>query len=228
MVDLPLTELQWRHALEEGDSVITRCTGQHVTTAWARAYLQHIQAGGFATLGSDEVEADADMRCRIYPCDCPDLAKQLVQVRIELLLREQALHEDASREVLEDLATRTARLWNGDAAINSPTRGGEWGDVMHLVARAHFRVDPKALVVSRVCTDFRRWWKVAEGCNMVDVEVIQRERRTRAACLEKQLEREERDEAILVHRRSRKEKCGSDAEETGLVWTSVVSDPLLT
>ena len=42
--------------------------------------------------------------------------------------------------------------------------------------------------------------EVAEGCNEVDIKRIHHERRTHAACLEKQLEREERDEAIIVHR----------------------------
>ena len=121
-------------------------------------------------------------------------------------MREQALLDDACREVLEELAIRMERMWNGDAAINSVISGGEWGDVMRLVARAHFRVDPKALVLSRVCKDFKHWWEVAEGCNDVDIKLIHRQRRAHAACAEKQLEREERDEAILVHRHSGEEK----------------------
>lgn len=66
--------------------------------------------------------------------------------------------------------------WDGQAAIDSATNAEEWGDVLRLVARAHFRIDPKAIVLSRACKTWRHYWHVAEGCFGVDVLMARRSR----------------------------------------------------
>ena len=66
--------------------------------------------------------------------------------------------------------------WDGQAALDSETNAEEWGDVLRLVACAHFRVDAKAIVLERVCKPWRHYWRVAEKNFATDVAVARRVR----------------------------------------------------
>lgn len=186
----PVTELQWRKYVMQPIVVATWTGWQARYIAWARMYWHHVQQYGARTLQSSQ---DTITYVR-HLCAQSDFRRE-----IEAQLFEQALCADASAVVLAELKVRLEKPWDGGDSLDSPTNATEWTDVLRLVARAHFCVDPRALRLARVCKAFKHCWHVAEGCTAVDVQVIYSER-LKPDHKETLMERENRDETIAVYK----------------------------
>jgi hypothetical protein len=65
--------------------------------------------------------------------------------------------------------------WQGQHAMDG-NEAEAWNDVLRIVALDHFRCDPLAARLQRVCSKWRLLWSIGEGRFAVEVNVERRHR----------------------------------------------------
>lgn len=80
---------------------------------------------------------------------------------------------EPEEEMLERLRVKQLRMsipWQGQLATDG-NEAGAWNDVLRIVAIGHFRCDPHAALLKRVCKKWWLLWTIAEGQFAVEVNI---------------------------------------------------------